>query len=372
MTAFAGAPVVPPVLPSGLDTPTLVIDVDVVEANARRLAGALDARGVRLRPHVKTHKSVRLARLQLGAGAKGITVGNLGEAEVMAAGGIDDIFVAYPVWADGPKAGRLRALHDAVRRFAVGVDSIPGAERLAAAVAGTARPLRVLVEIDPGNGRTGVAPNRAADVALTARSLGLSIDGVFAFAGHAYRRREAIAGAASDEMATLAGAAAALRRAGLEAPVVSAGSTPTALLAAGGEVNEIRAGTYLLGDRQLLALGSVRPDGLAAWVAATVVSTSVPGQVVVDAGAKSLTKDQPDYLEGYGLVAAYPDAVIDRLFDYHGIVRLPHAAGPRLGEVVAILPNHACPVVDQFDSFVAIRKGEVVGTWPVDARGRSG
>jgi D-serine deaminase-like pyridoxal phosphate-dependent protein len=173
-------------------------------------------------------------------------------------------------------------------------------------------------------------------------------------------------------MATLAAAAAGLRRSGLEAPIVSAGSTPTALLAAGGEVNEIRAGTYLLGDRQLLTLGAARPDGLAVWVAATVVSTSVPGQVVVDAGAKSLTKDRPEYLEGHGLVAAYPDAVIDRLFDYHGIVRLRHEAGPRLGEVVAILPNHACPVVDQFDSFVAIRRGEVVGTWPVDARGRSG
>jgi D-serine deaminase-like pyridoxal phosphate-dependent protein len=362
----------PPLLPAELDTPCLVVDLDVVEANARRLAGELDARGVRLRPHTKTHKSIRLAQLQLEAGASGITVGNLGEAEVMAAGGIDDLFVAYPVWAAGPKAARLRALNDTVRRFAVGVDSIPGAERLAAAVAGSSRPLRVLVEVDPGNGRTGVAPGRAADIALAARSLGLGIAGVFAHGGHAYAGRDA-AGAAADEVATLGAAAAALRRAGLEAPIVSAGSTPTAVLAARGEVNEIRAGTYLLGDRQLLALGAVPPDGLALWVAATVVSTAVPGQVVVDAGAKSLTKDRPEYLDGHGFLPAYPDAILDRLSDYHGVVRIPpEAAAPGIGEVVAILPNHACPVVDLFDSFVAVRAGKIVGVWPVDARGRSG
>jgi D-serine deaminase-like pyridoxal phosphate-dependent protein len=371
MTSVAGAVVIPPVIPAGLDTPCLVVYLDAVEANARRMAGELDARGVRLRPHVKTHKSVRLAQIQLEAGAAGITVGTLGEAEVMAAAGIDDLFVAYPIWAEGPKVRRLRALHESVRRFAVGFDSVRGAERLAAAVTGSSRPLRVLLEIDPGNGRTGVAPERAVEIAVAARSRGLGVEGVFTHGGHVYRARDA-AGAAGDEVATLGAAAAALRRAGFELPIVSAGSTPTAVLAARGEVNEIRAGTYLLGDRQQLALGSAQADSLALWVAATVVSTSVPGQVVVDAGAKSLTKDRPEYLEGHGLLPAYPDAVLERLSDYHGIVLIPpDTAAPALGEVVAILPNHACPVVDLFDSFVAVRGGEVVGRWPVDARGRS-
>jgi D-serine deaminase-like pyridoxal phosphate-dependent protein len=372
VTSVAGARVVPPVIPAGLDTPCLVVYLDAVEANARHLGGQLGARGVRLRPHTKTHKSIGLARIQLEAGAAGITVGNLGEAEVMAGGGIDDIFIAYPVWAEGPKAGRLRALQESVRRFAVGFDSVPGADRLAAAVAGSSKPLRVLLEIDPGNGRTGVAPDRAVDVALAARSRGLRVEGVFAHGGHAYAGRD-VAGAASDEVATLGVAAAALRRAGLEAPIVSAGSTPTAVLAARGEVNEIRAGTYLLGDRQQLALGAAQADSLALWVAATVVSNAVPGQVVVDAGAKTLTKDRPEYVTGHGLLPAYPDAAIERLSDYHGVVLVPpDTAKPALGEIVAILPNHACPVVDLFDSFVAVRGGEVVGTWPVDARGRSG
>ena len=362
-----------PILPPDLDTPALVVDLDVVEANAARLATALAERGVALRPHVKTHKSVALARIQLEHGAVGLTVGTLGEAEVFAAAGLTDLFVAYPLWAVGSKASRLRALHD-VSDLSVGIDSAAGAERLAAAVDGSRRPLRVLVEIDSGGRRTGVAdPDIAASVALAAAALGLEVVGVFTHGGHAYASPEAGADAAADEVRTLGAAAGALRAAGLACPIVSAGSTPTMVDAAAGEVTEIRAGTYLLGDRQQLALGSIPADGIALHVAATVVSTAVAGQVVTDAGAKTLTKDRAPYLEGHGLLPAYPDAIIERVNDYHGIVRTPPgSAAPHLGEVVAIAPNHVCPVVDLFDSFVALRAGAVVGRWPVDARGRSG
>ena len=366
------AEIVAPRLPAGLDTPCLVVDLDVVEANARRMAEAMAARGVALRPHVKTHKSANLAWLQVEAGAQGLTVGTLGEAEVMVNAGLTDLFLAYPILADGPKATRLRGLLHVIP-LAVGVDSVPGAERLAAAAAGTTHPLRVLIEIDPGNGRTGVQPDRAVDLALAARALGLAVDGVFAHGGHAYRGPDAVAGAAADEVASLGAAAEHLRSAGFDCKVVSAGSTPTALLAAAGPITEIRAGTYLLGDRIQAALGAAPVDGLALWVAATVVSTAVPGQVVVDAGAKTLTKDKPNHLEGHGFLPAYPGAVIERVNDYHGMVRLaPVDPGPRLGEVVAILPNHACPVVDLVDSFVVARGGVALDRWPVDARGRSG
>src|SRR5262245_57047482 len=137
------------VLPEGLDTPELVVDRDRMYANVLGLQRTLDERGIRLRPHAKTHKSVRIGRLQLEAGAAGLTVGTLGEAEVFALAGLRDIFVAYPVWAEGPKAERLRALHGTAD-LKVGVDSIEGVERLATAVRGMSRPLRVLVEIDPG------------------------------------------------------------------------------------------------------------------------------------------------------------------------------------------------------------------------------
>jgi D-serine deaminase-like pyridoxal phosphate-dependent protein len=362
-----------PTLPAGLTTPCLVVDLDIVDRNIARLAGEARDRGVAIRPHIKTHKSAAIARMQLDAGAGGITVGTLGEAEVMAAAGIEDIFIAYPVWSDGGRDERIAALHGGVR-LSVGIDSVAGAERLAAAADGADRRLTVLVELDSGNRRTGVSsPAEAASVARAARAAGLEVAGVFTHGGHSYRGPDARVAAAADEVATLGAAADALRDAGLSVDRVSAGSTPTGSLAAAGQVNEIRPGTYALGDRQQLVLGAIPPDGLAIVVAATVVSTAVPGQVVVNAGAKTLTKDRAAFLDGHGLLPAYPDAVIDRLADYHGmIVMPPGTAGPDLGEIVAIVPNHVCPVVDLFDSFVATRGGVIVGVWPVDARGRNG
>lgn len=362
-----------PALSSGLDTPELVVDLDIVERNARRLQQALDDRGIALRPHVKTHKSPDLARIQLATGANGITVGNLGEAEVFSDAGFDDVFVAYPVWVDGPKVDRLRALASRPGlRLSVGFDSIAGAERLAAAVRGPGGALRVLLELDPGNRRTGAPPSEAGTIAAAALALGLDVAGVFTHGGHAYRPGAA-EGAGADEVRALAEGAEALRRLGMEHPIVSAGSTPTQLAAAVPPVTEIRAGTYLLGDRQQWTIGAVPDEGIALVVAATVVSAAVDGQVVIDAGAKTLTKDIAPYLEGYGAIPGYPNAVIERLSDYHGVVRIPPGTpAPALGEVVAVVPNHVCPVVDTRDAFTVSRNGHAVGRWPVLARGRSG
>ena len=362
-----------PSLPDGLETPCVVVDLDIVAGNIRRLATESQERGVALRPHVKTHKSVALARMQLDAGAAGIAVGTVGEAEVMAAGGIDDIFIAYPIWAAGARGERIAALHRAVT-LSVGIDSVEGAESLARAVEGAHRPLSVLVEIDSGHHRTGIAsPADVVRVADAARRSGLRVAGVFTHGGHSYAGPDARVPAAADEVTALGAAADALREAGHAIDRISAGSTPTGSLAAVGQVTEIRPGTYVLGDRQQLVLGAIPPDGLALVVAATVVSTAVPGQVVVDAGAKALTKDRASFLEGFGLLPAYPDAVVARLSDYHGVITFPDGATtPELGEVVAIVPNHVCPVVDLFDTFVATRAGVIVGHWSVDARGRSG
>ncbi|MGI8928053.1 MAG: alanine racemase [Candidatus Limnocylindrales bacterium] len=366
-------PVAPP-LPRGLDTPALVIDLAIVERNAWRMAEAVGARGISLRPHVKTHKSVALARIQIEAGAAGITVGTLGEAEVMAEGGIEDILLAYPLWADEQKGARLKALHqrDGLK-FAVGVDSIVGGERLAQAVAGSSKPLRVLIELDPQYHRTGVDPAAAGELAAKLRGMGLEVVGVFTHGGHVYSGRDAVSGAAADEVGAIAAAAESMRAAGIEPQILSAGSTPTALSSATEPVNEVRPGTYLINDRIQVHMGSCPVDGVAIAVAATVVSDSVPDKFVINAGAKSLTKDLPPYLSGHGFLPDYPDGVLERVSDYHGEVRLPvGAVAPRIGDVVAVIPNHVCPVIDLFDSFVATRSGEVVGRWQVDARGRSG
>jgi len=306
-------------------------------------------------------------------GAAGITVGTLGEAEVMAEAGINDIFVAYPVWASPAKAGRLRALAERPGlTFAVGLDSPEGALQLQRAMAGSSSRLRVVLEVDSNYGRTGATAATAGDLAKAAQQAGLEVIGAFTHAGHGYHDPAARDAAAADEIEALTVAAASLRAAGIEPRVLSAGSSPTATFSARPPVTEIRAGTYLIGDRQQVALSASPPDGVAIAVAATVVSDAVDNQFVIDAGAKSLTKDAPPYIPGFGCIPAYPGTTIERVSDYHGQVR--HADGtltPNLGEVVAVVPNHACPVIDLYDSFVATRSGAIVGRWTVDARGRS-
>lgn len=359
-------------VPAGLDTPRVVVDLGRVEANIARLQAEMDRRGMALRPHAKTHKSLAIGRLQLEAGARGLTVGTLGEAEAFIGAGIDDIFLAYPIWADGPKVARLRALHEAAPGFRVGVDSVGGAARLGAAVAGSGRPLRVLVEIDPGLHRTGVpAADVAVEVARAARAAGLEVDGVFSHGGHGYRVG-ALETAGADEVRTLTAAAEALRADGFECPTISAGSTPTMLTAATGAVTEMRAGTYVYGDRQQWALGAIPADGCAVAVVATVGSV-FDDRIVVNAGAKALTKDRADWLTGFGSIVGYPDLVIERLSDYHGVISAPAGAPrPSLGDTVAIVPNHICPVIDLVDRVVVVAPDGSVDEWPVDARGRSG
>lgn len=361
-----------PFIPPGLDTPCVVVDLDIVESNLGRMATDLAARGVRLRPHAKTHKSVNLARMQLASGARGLTVGTLGEAEVFVAAGLTDLFVAYPLWLSDAKARRLRALLDAAPLI-VGIDSPEGAARLAEAARGAGHPLRVAIEVDSGERRSGATPDDAPVLAAAARAAGLEVIGVYTHGGHAYEDPAAVAQAANDEIDLLTAAAQRLEGAGFEVSVVSAGSTPTARLSARGRVDEERPGTYVFNDRQQVGLGGAAPDEVALFVVATVVSTAVPGQVVVDAGGKTLAKDRASWLDGFGALPAYPDARITRTYDYHGVVVLP-AGSPRpaLGETVAIVPNHVCPVVNLADSFVVVRGGGIVDRWPVDARGRSG
>jgi D-serine deaminase-like pyridoxal phosphate-dependent protein len=196
--------------------------------------------------------------------------------------------------------------------------------------------------------------------------------GVFTHGGHGYvpGEREKAAG---EEVASLGAAEQALREAGIDVRVVSAGSTPTAAYSARGSVTEERPGTYVYGDRMQVVLGTMTGAEVGLFVAATVVSTAVPGRIVIDSGAKALTKDRADWLEGHGAIPALPGAVIRSLYDYHAVVEVPDGLRrPSVGDVLAVVPNHVCPVVDLADSFVVSRDGQLVGHWPVDARGRSG
>ncbi len=356
-----------------IDTPAVVVDLDRLDAAVGRMAAVMADRGVDLRPHAKTHKSIEVGRRQLAAGAAGLTVGTIGEAEVFADAGLDDLFIAYPLVPRGPKAARLRALARR-SRLRVGVDSAGGVRAVADSLGPDRDAVELLIEIDSGGRRSGVAPSGAGEIARLASDLGLAVIGVFTHGGHGYAGPDARADAADDEVRSLTTAASSLGTAGVEARVVSAGSTPTAVDSARGAITEERPGTYVFGDRQQVVLGSIEPDAVAAVVAARVVSVNESEhRFVVDAGGKILGKDVASYMPGHGEIPELGGAVVARVADYHGIVDVaPGNQMPEVGRVVTVVPNHICPVVNLVDSFLVIRGGELAGIWPVDARGRNG
>lgn len=358
--------------PGAVVTPAVVVDSGTLDGNLRAMADSAAHRGLALRPHGKTHKSAEIARRQLALGAAGLTVATVGEAEAFAAAGVTDIFIAYPVWADDGRSGRLRDLAGRIQ-LSVGVDSAAAVQRLAAALAGA--PAQVLVEVDCGLRRSGVAPAGAGSVAAAVDAAGLHLAGVFTFPGHSYAPG-APAPAAEDEAAALAAAAASLAEAGLPCPVRSGGSTPSAALtlgpADGGPVTELRPGVYAFNDAQQVVLGTCTVDEVALAILATVISAPAADRFVLDSGAKMLGPDRPAWVPGHGLLPDFPDAVITGLWEHHAVVR--HPAGqpaPQVGDQVVVLPNHVCTVVNLVDSIYVTEDGQVVDVWPVTARGRN-
>ncbi len=354
------------------DTPFLVIDETLLEANLAAMAVHARALGVALRPHAKTHKTPEIARRQLAHGAVGLTVATVGEAEVFGDAGVDDLFIAYPIWAVGPRASRLRDLAGRVR-LRVGADSVEGVRMLAEAVhAGRAgaHPLAIAVEVDSGHHRSGIAPERAAEAAAAALEAGLLVDGVFTFPGHSYGSGAA-APAAGDEAAALVTARDALVAAGIPCPVVSGGSTPSARAADGDVLTELRPGVYLFGDAQQWELGTIEPASIALTARATVVSRR-EHVVVVDAGSKILGADRAAYASGYGRLLDFPDARITALSEHHATITFPAGATvPPLGTELRVVPNHVCNAVNLVDELIVERDGIEVDTWAVAARGRN-
>lgn len=346
-------------------TPYLHVDRTRLDANIRRVAAAALEAGVALRPHAKTHKSVEIARTQLAAGAVGLTVATVREAEAFAAAGIDDLFIALPLWPDAARATCLRELATTTK-LRLTVDSAEGARHLAAALGG--EPASVVVELDSGHHRTGVTPDGAAEVAIAAREAGLEVVGVFTFPGHSYGpdvRRQA----ADDERHTLTTAAAALREAGFEPEVVSGGSTPSlaGALDAPGSVTELRPGVYVFGDAQQWELGTTAPEDIALTCRSTVISHA-HGRVVLDAGSKALGADRAPYATGFGRVLDDPDARIVLLSEHHAAVETDRAYP--LGAVVDVVPNHVCNAVNLAEVLhTSDGSGGSHEVWPVVARG---
>jgi D-serine deaminase-like pyridoxal phosphate-dependent protein len=358
---------------AAIETPAAIVDLDRLDANLRRAADYAAKHRLRLRPHVKTHKSPRIAGEQLRLGAHGLTCATPFEAEVMATVS-DDLLIAYPP-VGAARARRIASLPPEVR-LTVALDSSRALREMSAAARQAGRTVGVYVELDLGMHRVGV-PVIDEAIALAREveaEAGLTFDGLAFYPGHV---REPV-NEQDDKLAAMAQALdTALTRfaaAGLSPRVVSGGSTPT--LWRTHElpgVTEMRPGTYVYNDRTTAAIGACAWEDCALTVLATVVSTAVPGQAVIDAGTKSLGREPVRGAEGegFGQLLEHPEVVVARMSEEHGVLDLSRSSWrPEVGERVRVVPNHVCIVVHLNDQVYGVRGDVVETSWPVAARGR--
>jgi D-serine deaminase-like pyridoxal phosphate-dependent protein len=353
-------------------TPAAIVDLDRMEANLDRMAAYAREHSLALRPHTKTHKSPVLAREQIGRGARGLTVAQLHEAQVM--GRVtDDILVAYPPVGE-PKLRRLLALPESLR-LTVALDSTAALDALAAAANAAGREIGVLVELDVGMGRVGVTDLEEA-VALCRRCTGLDgvqWRGILFYPGHIRQH-------VTEQDAALEAVDARLQRVlerlgeeGLTPATVSAGSTPAAFASHRIRgLTEIRPGTYIFNDRTTALIGACAWEDCAYTVLATVVSTAIAGQAVVDAGSKALFREELRGTDasGFGALHDRPDVVVKAMSEEHGLLDLSRTSWrPAVGDLVRIVPNHVCVSVNLHPKVHGVRGQGVERSWEVAARG---
>ena len=370
---------------SQLRTPCVLVDTARVERNLERLQSTVNSRGLRLRPHAKTHKSVKLAKRQIAGGAIGICCAKLGEAEVFAAAGIEDIRLPYPL--NPVNAERVLELLDQTRLSFI-VDHMAVARGWSEAMQRAGRSVDVLVKVDVGFHRCGIDPESAdaADfVARIAELPGLNFRGLLSHAGHGYgattetQVRE-IAEAESRTMTALADAVGAK---GVEVTEISVGATPTVRYSVDQKgLTELRPGNYIYFDRTQVSLGAAGWDDCALTVLARVVTKPAPDRIIVDSGSKTLTNDLARGFApapGYGAVlrstggVQSPDEslIVERLSEEHANVRVTsgaHALEP--GDLVRIVPNHSCVVSNLVDSAWLVEGDQVLERLEISARGR--
>ena len=355
-----------------LTTPCLLIDLEVLAGNISRIAALARRNRVRLRPHAKTHKSVQVARMQLEAGATGICVATVGEAEVMRAAGIEDILLAYNIVGDA-KLDRLRPLcaDGGITLTADSVEVAEGYSRLAATVA---RTVPVLLEIDTGMHRTGIEPQHAGQVGGRIAALpGVELIGILTHAGHAHDAvaQPDIEVVARQEAAAMQRARDELDKQGVSVQVVSAGSTITApYLSADDGITEVRPGTYVFNDLRTLEMYACTPDQIAATILATVVSVG-QGRVVLDAGNKTLTMTSTQQ-HGFGKIKNHPGTDFVRLSEEHGVAAVGEGEDDmRVGDRVQVLPVHICVCVDLQREAYGVSQGTITELIRIDAARQS-
>ena len=355
---------------AAIDTPALVIDLDAMERNLATMAGFARAQRIALRPHAKMHKCAAIARLQMQAGAVGVCVQKLGEAEALAAAGVPDIYISNEI-VDAAKLARLATLAGRVK-LAVAVDSALGVERLAQALIAAGSSVDVYVEIDVGQGRCGVAPAAAGALAHQVVAHGLRFAGLQAYHGRAQHLREpsererAIAHAqriVTECVAALAADGVAIAR------ITGAGTGTYPLEAASGIWNELQPGSYIFMDadygRNRLETSALR-FRQSLYVLSTVISVA-GGRLIVDAGLKAYAVDS-----GLPQVPDAPGWLFAKASDEHGVLTPASSAPPlpiAVGLKLKLIPGHCDPTVNLHDWFIGVRGGVVETLWPITARG---
>ena len=357
-----------------LDTPSLVIDLDVVENNIAEMAQRTKEAGVRLRPHTKTHKMPEIARLQVSAGASGITCAKVGEAEIMVAAGFDDILIAYPIYGT-VKLARLQALREKAR-ILVSLDSVEVARGLGQLGVSSGQPVEVYVEADTGHHRMGRAPGEPTVELITQLSEinGITIVGLLTHAGHAYAAtslvdRDAVV---EREIADLVATKERCAEVGVHFEEISVGSTPSArleMLRKG--VSEVRPGTYVFNDTAMIALGVATQATCAARIVATVVARPTAERFVIDAGTKCFTSDGTGRIDWIQVVGR-DDLTMQFTTEEHGVgtVDLERGTTLSIGDKLELIPSHVCPVINLFDTAYVTRGHDVVDEFVVAGRGK--
>jgi D-serine deaminase-like pyridoxal phosphate-dependent protein len=357
-----------------LDTPALVVDADRLERNLGRAQEAVTAAGKWLRPHIKSHKTPEVARRQLELGAVGLTTAKLAEAEAMAAAGLDELFICYPLIGRAKIERLLRLARE--RRVMTVVDTAAGATALGEAFAGEDRPLAVLVKVDAGFGRVGARGVQAVELCRRVASTdGLDLRGLCIHEGSTYgepdpARRALLAATQARELVTIADEVRAL---GVPVDIVSAGSTPglAGCLAVEG-LTEVRPGNYAFYDAIQVGLGVATLEECALTVLTTVVSTARPAGAICDGGSKALSLDRGahglDIAQTYGTIVGREGVALQRLSEEHGWLS-DDGGACSVGDVLRVVPNHACAVVNNFDHVWVADGDEVVDRWAITARG---
>lgn len=355
-------------------TPALVIDRGAVERNIAAMAERAATTGMALWPHLKTHKSAEVLRLQLAAGAAGATVATPREAELAVEAGAPAVLVAHPPLAED-RLARVVALARRAR-VRVALDSEAAAEALDAACRRAAVRVQWLWEVDCGVGRCGTPPGAAtaARVAqLAAGTEAATFAGLLAFGGHAYAARDldGVRAAADDERRAVAETAAALEALGVQVPVRSVGSTPTAhVTRAASGATELRPGNYVFHDATQVALEVAAIEDCALSVLSTVVSRPAPGRLILDAGSKAMGADRlTDRAAGFGLVLGHPGLRVERLYEEHAIVTSATPVEVPLGARLRVVPNHSCTAASLHARMLVTADGAAAESWTVGARG---